>query len=307
MNIVRNQTKSKKVKLQISRIAAFDISELKHEELIIKNSTAVEPNKNSQAGLDFEDEIKNLLHIRNKRSTSSMNCPQESFTSESENLLRVEIVGPEEKEFVINELSHYSSYAISIRACRKEDAKTDDHTIDGLCSDDSQVIAKTLESDTADIIQDLDVSVLPSNTSENHVLISWIPPKNPNGKILSYEVKMKKQDDDKSTDELICISLLNRENACSQVIDKIKPGNYSFQIMALTLAGAGNYSTLRFIHIKSVSHLSLIASPSFMALLFLIVSSVIAIFVLIVYKRNQQPEVVSRFENFDHEDHPMNE
>lgn len=246
-----------------------------------------------------------MLQTRNKRS-SQIDCLQESQKPDTDNLLRLEIVEPKATEFVINELRHYSSYSISIRACRKEDNRTDEHTTEGLCSDDIQVIIKTLESSTADIIHDFEVSVLPSNTSENHVKISWVPPKNPNGKILVYEVKLKQVDVENSKEEIICISIMNRENMCSQVIDKIVPGNYSFQIMALTFAGPGNYSHPKYIYIKSVSHLSLVTSPPFMALLFLIFGSIIAVFVFTIYKKNQEPEVVSRFENFDHEDHPMN-
>lgn len=247
-----------------------------------------------------------MFLTRNKRS-SVINCTQEIPKAETENLLRLEIVGPDDKEFIITALSHYSSYSISIRACRKEDNRTDEHIMmDNLCSDNTQVVAKTLKNDNADIIQDFEVTILPSNTSEHLVKISWIPPTNPNGKVLNYVVQQKRIDDSKSTTEIICISLLNRENACSQIIDKINPGNYSFQISASTLTGFGNYSAPKYVFIKSVSHLSLITSPAFMALLFLIVASIVAVFVFVVYKRNQQPEVVSRFENFDYEDHPMN-
>jgi hypothetical protein len=121
------------------------------------------------------------------------------------------------------------------------------------------------------------------------------------GQVLNYVVQLKKIDSTESTTEVICISLLNRENACSQVIDKLKPGNYSVKILASTLGGSGNFSNPKYVYIKAVSHLSLITSPAFLSLLFLIVASAIAVFVFIVYKRNQQPEVVTRFENFDYE------
>lgn len=287
---------------KILRITAFDVSELKREENIVESST-IKPNKTT---LDFEDEIQNLFHTRNKRS-SLIDCPQEVAKPENEKLMRLEIIGPEENEFVINELSHYSTYAISIRVCRQKDNRTDEHLIyDGLCSEDTEIVGRTLKNDTADIIQDFEVFVVPSNTSENHVKIAWVPPKNPNGKVLNYEVKLERVYDPKATPEIICISLLNRENACSQIVDKIKPGNYSIQILAVTLAGTGNFSDSKYLLIESISHLSLITSPPFMALLFLIIASVIATFAFMIYKRNQPPEVVSRFENFDYENHPMN-
>lgn len=246
-----------------------------------------------------------MFHTRSKRS-SLVDCPQEDDKPENEKLMRLEIVGPEENEFVINELSHYSTYAISIRACRQEDNRTDEHlTDDGLCSEDIEVIGKTLKNDDADIIQKFEVFVVPSNTSENHVKIAWTPPRNPNGRVLNYEVKLERVDDPKATSEIICISLLNRENVCSQIVDKIKPGNYSIQILAVTLAGTGNFSDPKYLRIESISLLSVIGSPPFMALLFLIIASMIATFVYTIYKRNQPPEVVSRFENFDYENHPI--
>jgi hypothetical protein len=290
--------------LQILRFSAFEISDLKHEENFIEGLT-VESNKTTPSALDFEDEIQNLLHARSKRS-SLVDCPQEVQKSEMENLLRLEIVGPEEKEFVITALNHFSSYAVSIRACRKENNSTDEHLTDELCSDDTQVVAKTLQSDTADIIPYFEVINLPSNASDHQVKISWTPPANPNGQVLNYVVHQKRVDIAESTTETICISLLNRPNACSQIIDKIMPGNYSFQILASTLAGSRNYSSPKYVLIRSVSHLSLITSPAFLFLLLLIAFSIITVVGFMIYKRNQQPEVASRFENFDYEFHPTN-
>ena len=271
----------------------------------MENST-LETEKITQTSADFEDEIQQLLNSRRKRS-SDHDCSQGGTETEAEILLRSEIFETGGNEFILTALDHFSSYAIAVRACRKKDNKTDEQVIEDLCSDDSQIVAKTLKSDTADFVENFEVIVLPSNTSEHQVKISWIPPKNPNGKVLHYVVIQKKIDEVNEPTEMICISLFNRTNVCSQIIDKVKPGNYSFQIMASTLAGDfGNYSNPKYVYLKAVSHLSLITSGSFMALLFLIVSSVIAVFVYKIYKRNQGPELVSNFENFDYDDHPMN-
>jgi hypothetical protein len=291
-----------KTNLQISRFVAFDISELKQAEILAENSTHEADNDHTSAG--FEDEIQNFLHARHKRE---LECPQENPKSEAEDLLRLEDVGPEFNEFVVNALDHFSSYAIKLRACRKKENNSDERVLEDLCSDDSQIIAKTLMNETADFIEHFEVAVLPSDTSEHQVRISWIPPKKPNGRVLHYVVKQKRVDIENGHEDLICISLYNRSNLCSQIIDKVKPGNYSFQIMASSLAGdVANYSNPKFVYLKSISHLGLITSPAFMALLFLIISSVIAVFVYKLYKRNQGPELVSNFENFDFEDHQMN-
>lgn len=263
-------------------------------------------NNNTSTTTDFEDEIQKFLHSRSKRS-SELECPQEDSKQDAENFVRLEIVEPDVEVFIINALDHFSSYAIAVRACRKKENKSDAQVLEDLCSDESQVVAKTLKNETADFVENFSVDVLPSNRSEHQVRVSWIPPKNPNGKVLHYVVKVQRIDKPEP-EELICISLFNRSNVCSQTIDKITPGNYSFQIMASTMAGDfGNFSAKKFVVLQSVSHFSLITSPAFMTLLFLIVSSIIAVFVYKIYKRNQdRPELVRNFENFDYDEHPMN-
>lgn len=210
----------------------------------------------------------------------------------------VEVVGSDKNEFTYVNLYHFSTYAISIRACRKQDRTDLEETHDEFCSSEVEIDARTGKNENADIIEVFDVHAVPSNKSEDSVKISWTPPNDPNGIILNYVVKKSLVDNPQITD-LICVSLLNRENVTSQIIDKVKPGNYSFQIAAVSLAGPGNFTHAKFVYIESPSFFSLIASPSFLALLFLSIASAIAMIAYNMFKRNSTSEILSTFDNFD--------
>lgn len=232
---------------------------------------------------------------RDKRSPLLKSIQRRSST---EDFIRYSTVPSDVNEFTFENLDHYSSYMIFVAACLNE-------TSNPTCSSESTIHAETLRSESADEIQAWAVVVMPSNKTAHDVAITWTPPTNPNGAILNYVVKQKRMNDEKFGEKVTCVSLLNQENLSSHTIEKMKPGNYSLQIAAVTLGGQGNYSTPKYVYIKSPSHFSLIASPAFLSLIFLIVASIIATFVYILYKRNQSPENVTQFESFQPEHDPI--
>lgn len=281
-------------------ILAVDIAELSQEihNNFVQNLTS-ETEDNEEID-EFESELQNFIYVK-RRSKRSDEASEEAPPKEDLNLLRLETEETENNEFNFASLDHLSSYAITVRACRKES----NNATDGLCGPESQIVAKTLENTTADDINVFEVHLLQSNTSENEVKLLWDPPTNPNGFILNYDVKQVRIDDKTSRPEFICISLVKRSNISSQIIDRLAPGNYSIQISAVTLAGQGNYTSPRYIYIPSASHFSLIASPTLTIVLFVILASVAAALVFAVHKRKQPPENVNRLENFESEDHPF--
>lgn len=241
---------------------------------------------------DFDDILHSFVWNRQKRSTD--------IEKGSENA--TEIVLPYKNELLLESLDHFSSYIVSIRACRK-----DEDSRRGVCSDDLQIITKTLKSENADNIEFFEISQLKStNGTSNEILISWEPPSNPNGVILNYVVKQVRIDREPPEEDLICISLFKRQNLTSQIIDKLRPGNYSFQIAATTMAGQGKLSSAKYVYIESPSFFTLVATPPMLLLLFLVISSIVGVFLFTVYKKHQLPEQVSAFETFDSEHQLVN-
>lgn len=263
-----------------------------------------------EEAIGFEDSLSHFVyvdqHYRRKRA-NSIRSPEDFQNNEKQEFFKVFTVASEVNEFFFEKLDHYSTYVVIIKACRKATNVTDLVTgsDDAFCSQDTQIIARTIANENADKIEYFDVIVVPSNKSTSDVEISWKPPKNPNGVVLNYVVKQKNVDDKNAKDEYICISLMGRENISSQIIDGMKPGNHSFQISAVSLAGLGNFTNSIFVYVPG-STSNFHGFAAFMGLIFLIVVSIIASFVYVIYKRNQKPEVLHQFENFDYENNPIN-
>lgn len=208
---------------------------------------------------------------------------------------------PDRTEFTVENLDHFSSYVIDLRACREKNER--DKLEDDLCGPDVQIVAQTQSDPNADLIKSFEVEVLPANSSSSIVNVSWSAPEKPNGHILNYVVTEIRNDEPNSKTDMTCISLFNRENLTSQIISGLQPGNYTFQISATTLAGQGNFSAERIVIIKAISHLGIIASPSFLGLLFLIAASCIAVFLYKVWKQSQPPDNLNQsLENFESDD-----
>lgn len=249
-------------------------------------STASASSEESGEVLEFEGKL--LALLGSKRSKR-----------ESRYLLEtVEAIDSNRTEFSYGNLDHFSTYAVSIRACRKPDRTDLEDSHEDFCSAAVEIIAKTGKNDDADNIEQFDAVALPSNKTQHAARISWTPPNEPNGLVLNYII-IQTNNDDPQTPELICISLLGRENVSSQIIDNMKPGNYSFQIAAVTLAGQGNFTNAMFLVIDSPSFFNFFASPSFIMLLLMIAASTIAVVAYNVYKRSSTSDILSSFDNFD--------
>lgn len=200
----------------------------------------------------------------------------------------------------LGHLSHFSTYVISIRACREDHVKDSANPATHTCSLDVHLVARTLEDGKADLVEDFAVHSLPSNGSNhNSVLLQWKPPVDPNGRVLNYIVKTQKVGDKEF--ENTCIQVTNRQNVSSQVIPVVSPGNHSVQFAAYTMAGVGNFTKVKYFNVDS-PHGSVFTSGSFLFLMLLIVSAAIGVGIYRVYqKRHPHQETMRRLDNFDSE------
>lgn len=269
---------------------ALDIAE--YDEPTSTNSS--EARESDQSWRSFEDDMMNLASSsRARRSSleSSRRLDDDLLTDYKRASLPSDV-----REFVFENLDHFSAYTISVRACLRGVSSSDP-----TCGSDSSVQTKTLRSETADDIQEWSIDVMPSNQTIRDFKLSWTPPANPNGAVLNYIVKQKRMNDAAFGEKVICISLLNRDSLSSKILEKIEPGNYSFEIAAVTLGGRGKFSEVKFAYIAAPSNFSIIMSPAFLTLMFLVIASVISTFVYMLYKRNVSPDMTTPFESLAHE------
>lgn len=231
---------------------------------------------------EFERELKLLYsHSPRKRSLS------EKIETTNDVIEIAEGSG----EYLLKQLDHFTTYEISLTACRKKIES--DKTSDNNCGPEKRIFVKTLKNDTADDIENFNVTVLPRSTKHYSVELNWSAPANPNGHVLNYLVRQAKLSEP-SKYEIACIPVLDRENFYYRVINLPAPGNYSFQVSVTSFAGLANFSSPIYVSIKSPSHVSLVASPPFLTLVFLTLASVVAVFIFTVYKRSQPTEIESR-------------
>lgn len=192
-------------------------------------------------------------------------------------------VAADKHEFNLDELNHFSSYIVYIRACRQ--GNYTHMTTHDLCSSDVKIIAKTLKNEHAD---DIDQWSVRTSDAGERVNITWSAPRNPNGFVLNYIINLETIGK-VSLDESICVPHSEDFNSYQTLL---RPGNYSIKIAAKSTAGLGRFTSAKYFYISSVSYLSLILSPAFMAIVFLFVASIIAVFVFVLYQKNQAPENV---------------
>lgn len=253
------------------------------------STNASEAQESDQSGRSFEDDMMNLAS--SSRARRSRRFDDDSLTDYKHVSLPSDV-----REFVFENLDHFSAYTISVKACLRGVSNSDP-----TCGLDSSVQTKTLRSETADDIHEWSIDVMPSNHTIRDVKLSWTPPANPNGAVLNYIVKQKRMNDAAFGEKVICISLLNRDNLSSKILEKIEPGNYSLEIAAVTLGGQAKFSEAKFAYIAAPSNFSIIMSPAFLTLMFLVIASVISTFVYVLYKRNVSPDMTTPFESLAHE------
>ncbi|KAJ4434420.1 hypothetical protein ANN_22982 [Periplaneta americana] len=187
-------------------------------------------------------------------------------------------------QIVVQNLSHYTQYTISVEACREivpeEPANTNRN-----CSRKSFKTGRTLSLEGIGLfgnfirnlrlvfVYDLLTFLLESvywvavgadnvdssnlvevlNESLGTVKLRWEEPPSPNGIIVTYQIEYKSY-----SPMVECITrsqFLN--NGSSYRLQKLQPGNYSLRVRAMSLAGYGDYTEPRYFYIKPPSSSSM--------------------------------------------------
>lgn len=140
-------------------------------------------------------------------------------------------------KFVLRELKHFATYTIVVKACRE--GPNDN------CSNDVIVSERTLKMDNADVIPSVSVEKLSSvNHTYGSVRLRWGAPEHPNGLIISYTIKYQNAELEHSKGQEICVtSRLYKYANGEYILKRLDNGNYSFTVMAVSLAGPGPWTT----------------------------------------------------------------
>jgi len=163
----------------------------------------------------------------------------------------------------VSRLKHYSNYQVRVFACQKEHVgeKGDVYRV---CSDESIKNLKTTFDKDADNIEkfngnDNEIATHNGNTSEV-TFIRWLPPQNPNEKIINYVLAWSK-DPSQSKAYIQCISMteisevnITDYKGVQRTLMEYKlttEGEYYIRLRAVSLFDEGKWTTWQFVKVNS--------------------------------------------------------
>lgn len=133
-------------------------------------------------------------------------------------------------------LKHFTVYSITIIACRSGSGTN--------CSTPVIVTHRTEPKAGADDIGEVTILANPKNNSHNLLALTWAPPPEPNGPLLSYTIKYTNKDIENGIGQLTCIRAIDFEAQNREYKLKLgaENGNYSVEVQVTALGGPGVYS-----------------------------------------------------------------
>ncbi|XP_050401115.2 putative molluscan insulin-related peptide(s) receptor [Patella vulgata] len=182
--------------------------------------------------------------------TNNTNPDNETIENE-----RKEIIVRYATEVILPNLGHSQPYYVEILACLDEKKNGQD-----MCTDigNSAIAnARTLPSPTADTINS--TSITSRNINKTVVFINWESPVAPNGLIITFEVEYQKISMNDEYRTRLCINYTKYRAYKGYKLEKLSPGNYSYQIRATSLAGNGSWTPKRYFFIPSTGIVSSIS------------------------------------------------
>ncbi|KRX56561.1 Insulin-like growth factor 1 receptor, partial [Trichinella sp. T9] len=153
-------------------------------------------------------------------------------------VIKPNVVNVTDTNFTIEHLHHFTMYEIKIWACQNQSV-AENH-----CSRREVVIMKnTMLIESKDAINDSSVLIYNASEATHDRFISWTPPIDPNGVIVSYEMEYLRNMDGDVKPKRDCITQNDFMEKLGFLIQDLPPGNYSFRIRALSLAQRGPWTS----------------------------------------------------------------
>lgn len=207
----------------------------------------------------FPDDLDSRAPLSPNSVTFKPNCTENVCFS-----LRQDVFG--KTTFLLKNLYHFARYSIKVSACRDLDPSEKSETAQN-CSPEAFIQARTLFKESADIIPKTEL--VSSNSTK---IFKWVPPPQPNGIIVKYQVKVQTENVNSIEPIRHCLP----QGTTSFVIGNLPPGNYSIQVSATSLLGPGNFTA------KTIFQVLEASSSDTTTLVYVFVSVIILfIFVLI--------------------------
>ncbi|XP_045482514.1 insulin-like receptor isoform X2 [Harmonia axyridis] len=199
--------------------------------------------------IEFENALHNEVYIRKPIETRKRRAAEfVNSTIRGGDLFHKEVPSPQ-TELVINNLHHFTSYEISVQACRKKEEGKEEDRNPELCSQTKQENnVKTLVKDGADDIKRIYVI----NQTMESVTIRWDDLEDPNGMIFKYFIEYKRNTEN-AKPSVNCITHDDWKKQGRIYTLKLSPGNYSLRVRAITAGSFGKYSPYAFFVIKEPS------------------------------------------------------
>lgn len=231
----------------------------------------------AELSIDFEDSLHNYIYVKrgssNRRKRDVDNSDDEELEFPLNTNLNQSSGDTDEKKniknksgaymyfyrkvyantttFLIPELKHFTSYQISVRACRE---KVDEDETDKVpyCSKEVIIHQMTKKIDYADNITVFSAKRSTNNASSGDALITWERPEAPNGVILTYTIRYQRVDIENAKFDVVCLPhklFENFTNSLHYILSNLHTGNYSVQLQATSLAGDGKWTEKKFFDI----------------------------------------------------------
>lgn len=191
---------------------------------------------------EFPDELDKENPKKKELDTESTMNKQSEYT-----YFYAKINDSKQTTFELTQLRHYSTYQIILRACREPINLLKTDQVDEPCGLDTSISTLTLKREENDLIPFFDATTIPSNHSGlGSIKVTWKEPSNPNGLLLSYTIRYKKNDIEHIKWDTICITHKAFLNQSYHILTSLSNGNYSIQMAATSMAGTGNYTSMKY-------------------------------------------------------------
>nr|WEY17517.1 insulin-like growth factor 1 receptor [Anadara broughtonii] len=152
------------------------------------------------------------------------------------------------RELVLPNLGHFEDYNVEVIACLERDPR--DPRKVKLCSNRAITMGRSLPKKEADSIDVASIKILQNTSKSSDVLITWDEPPNPNGLIITYHLEYSNVNTPDHQKPLVCIPRTNYTRFKGHKLTDLSPANYTFRIMATSLAGKGEWTSYKHFDIE---------------------------------------------------------
>lgn len=184
---------------------------------------------------DLSSSEKDLTDITNITRTFRNSIPYGNSPNPSDETASYYEVNASVNTFKLINLKHYTQYAVLVKACREGQGTN--------CDDGIVARQRTDPKNHADDVVDVTLEKIPTPNNRMSVRVSWHEPSDPNGFIVSYNIRFVRTDIPNGIVQELCITQnMYRSSDRSHIITSLPDVNHRFEVMANSLAPGKHWS-----------------------------------------------------------------